>query len=328
MKYIKWGFIGCGNVVERRSGEAFAMVEGSEVVAVMSRNAVKARNYAGKHNIKTWTSDANEIIYNPDINAVYVATPPASHATYAIMAMKAGKLVYVEKPLAASYDDCLRINKVSQETGVPCFVAYYKRYLPYYEKVAEIVRSGVLGKINTVQIKLFRPAEGLDKGENGTLPWRFNPELAGGGLFYDLASHQFDFLQYLFGVIIRAYGMPRNNAGLYEAEDTVNACFEFENNLTGVGSWCFANHSSAKEDCIQITGDKGMITYTTYEENIPIKLKTDEGETIFNIASPPMPELSLIKKVVEHLQGFSICNSTSISTTPTNWVMDRILGKI
>ena len=118
MKQINWGFIGCGEVTEIKSGPAFNEVPGSRVVAVMSRNAQKARSYAERHDIAKWYTDAQALVDDPDVNAVYIATPPSSHATYAIMAMHAGKPVYVEKPLAASYDDCARVNHVSQMTAV------------------------------------------------------------------------------------------------------------------------------------------------------------------------------------------------------------------
>ena len=127
MREIGWGFIGCGEVTEKKSGPAFNEVAGSHVVAVMSRHELKARTYAEKHNIPHWYTDAQALIDDPDVNAIYIATPPVAHVTYAIMAMRAGKPVYVEKPLAASYEDCVRINRVSEQTGQPCFVAYYRR---------------------------------------------------------------------------------------------------------------------------------------------------------------------------------------------------------
>ena len=153
MKQIGWGFIGCGEVTEKKSGPAFNEVPGSSVVAVMSRNEAKAKSYAKRHNIKRWYTDPQELIDDPNVNAVYIATPPSSHATFAIMAMKAGKPVYIEKPLAASYEDCARINRISEITGVPCFVAYYRRYLPYFQKVKSIINSGTIGTIVNVQIR-------------------------------------------------------------------------------------------------------------------------------------------------------------------------------
>ena len=146
LKTVKWGFIGCGEVTEKKSGPAFAMIEDSQVVAVMSRNKEKAESYAKRHNIPRWYTDVQQLIGDEDVNAVYIATPPSSHATFAIMAMKAGKPVYIEKPMAASYEDCARINRISQETGVPCFVAYYRRYLPYFQKVRQMVENGEIGK--------------------------------------------------------------------------------------------------------------------------------------------------------------------------------------
>jgi len=99
-KTIHWGIIGCGDVTELKSGPAFQKVPGSKLVAVMRRNADLARDYAKRHGVARWYSDASELINDPQVDAVYVATPPDSHALYAIQAMKAGKPVYVEKPMA------------------------------------------------------------------------------------------------------------------------------------------------------------------------------------------------------------------------------------
>ena len=162
MKSIKWGFIGCGEVTERKSGPAFSLVPGSSVVAVMSRNQEKAKSYATRHNIPRWYTDAQELVDDPEVNAVYIATPPSSHATYAIMAMKSGKPVYVEKPLAASYPDCQRINRISEQTGVPCFVAYYRRYLPYFQRLKQMLEEGAIGKVMCAQIRFAVPPRDLD----------------------------------------------------------------------------------------------------------------------------------------------------------------------
>ena len=178
---VKWGFIGCGEVTEKKSGPAFNLIDGSEVVAVMSRDAEKAQSYAERHGVKKYYSDAQSLVSDPEVNAVYIATPPSSHATFAIMAMKAGKPAYIEKPLAASYADCLRVNRISKLTGIPCFVAFYRRYLPYFEKVNSIVRNGTIGKVLTVQIRFAVPPRELDHVDGKEMPWRLQPEVAGGG---------------------------------------------------------------------------------------------------------------------------------------------------
>lgn len=327
MKEIGWGFIGCGEVTEKKSGPAFNEVPGSHVVAVMSRNAEKAESYAKRHNIKKWYTDPLELINDPEINAIYIATPPSSHATFAIMAMKAGKPVYIEKPLAASYEDCARINRISELTGVPCFVAYYRRYLPYFQKVKQIIQSGAIGTPANVQIRFSVPPRDLDYKSNGSLPWRLQPDIAGGGYFYDLAPHQLDLIQNIFGVITRAHGYCSNMAKLYKAEDTISACFYFENGLPGSGSWCFVGHQSAKEDRIEVIGEKGMLSFSVYNYS-PIQLVTSEGRSSIVVPNPPYVQLPIIRSVIEHLQGIGICECTSVSATPVNWVMDRILGKL
>ena len=327
MKQIGWGFIGCGEVTEKKSGPAFNEVPGSSVVAVMSRNEAKAKSYAKRHNIKRWYTDPQELIDDPNVNAVYIATPPSSHATFAIMAMKAGKPVYIEKPLAASYEDCARINRISEITGVPCFVAYYRRYLPYFQKVKSIINSGTIGTIVNVQIRFSVPPRDLDYQDAHTLPWRLQPDIAGGGYFYDLAPHQLDLLQDIFGVITRAHGYCSNRAHLYKAEDSISASFFFENGLPGSGSWCFVGHQSAKEDCIEVIGDKGMLSFSVYNYD-PIQVVTSAGRTNIVVPNPSYVQLPIIRSVIEHLQGIGVCQCTSVSATPVNWVMDRILGKL
>lgn len=323
---IKWGFIGCGEATEKKSGPAFSKIPGSRVVAVMSRNADKAQSYAERHGIPRWYSDPWKLIQDPDVNAVYIATPPSSHATYAIMAMKAGKAVYVEKPLAASYADCQRINHISQQTGVKCFVAYYRRYLPYFQKVKQLVDEGAIGKVMNVQIRFAVPPRDLDYNQNDK-PWRVQRDIAGGGYFYDLAPHQLDMLQMIFGPITKVHGFSTNREGLYETEDSVSASFEFADHLPGSGSWCFVAHESAKTDRIELIGNKGQICFSvfTYE---PIALHTEAGRKEIIVENPEFVQMPLIQNIVEHLQGKATCECDSISGTAVNWVMDRILHKL
>ena len=326
MKQINWGFIGCGEVTERKSGPAFNLVEGSRVVAVMSRSSEKASSYAQRHNIPRWHTDAQSLINDPEVNAVYIATPPSSHATYAIMAMKAGKPVYVEKPLAASYVDCQRVMRISRETGVPCFVAYYRRKLPYFNKVQELLQDGAIGKVVNVQIRFSVPPRDLDYNST-SLPWRVQRDIAGGGYFYDLAPHQLDLLQEFFGPIVHVSGFSANRGGLYQTEDTVSASFAFQDGMPGSGSWCFVGHESARTDQIELIGEKGRICFSVFTYS-PIVLQTSQGKQEITIPNPPHVQLPMIEEVVRHLQGNGTCTADCISATSVNWVLDRILGKI
>lgn len=323
---IKWGFIGCGEAVERRALPAFAQLEDSRIVAVMSLHQARARAFAEKHGIERWYADAQNLVTDPDIDAVYIATPPSTHATYAIMALQAGKAVYVEKPLAIHYDDCLRINRVAASCNLPCFVSYYRRYLPYFQRVKEIIESGAIGNVLTAQLRFAVPPRELDYGRTN-LPWRLQPDIAGGGYFYDLAPHQLDILQILFGPIVEAVGYPANRGGMYEAEDTVAATMRFHSGMPASGTWCFVAHESAREDRILLIGDKGQLSFSVFTYK-PIRLQNENGEQHITVDNPECVQLPLLRQIVDHLQGRGVCTCNSVSATPTNWVIDRILGKI
>lgn len=325
MRNIRWGIIGCGDVTELKSGPAFSKVEGSKLQIVMRRDLLKVQDYANRHNVPEWTINADALINNNDVDAVYVATPPGSHAEYAIKAMKAGKPVYVEKPMGATYEQCLEMIKVSEETGVPLFVAYYRRSLPGFLKVKELIDNGEIGKPLYVNIRLTRPA--LDSEvQGGDSFWRLDREKAGGGIFYDLASHQFDYLDYLFGHIVEATGLTANRGGYYAVEDTVSASFRFENGVLGNGLWSFVTNDHVDEDRMEIVGSEGKIIFSGFKHN-PIMMYKNGEEFEFPYLNPENIQYNLIKQVVEQLQGIGSCVSTGVSAARTNKVMEMIVGR-
>lgn len=321
---INWGIIGCGDVTELKSGPAFNKVEGSHLLGVMRRNGDLAADYAHRHNVPFSTNNADELINHPQINAIYVATPPDTHALYAIKAMQAGKAVYVEKPMAMNYQQCVEMNQVSQSTGMPLFVAYYRRTLPGYLKVNELVEQGVIGNVIAVNIELIRPPQAteLKSAENW---WRVNPEISGGGIFYDLASHQLDFLDYMFGPIQKVSGYCRNVQQLYPAEDTVVANFQFENGVVGNGIWSFVSDEASKRDIIEIHGTKGRIVFSGFNHE-PIQLHTSSGSIEFPYLNPENIQYNLIKQVVEALQNGSPCVSTGETAARTNQILEQIVA--
>lgn len=325
-KTICWGFIGCGEATEKRFFPAFEHIPDSHVVAVMSRNADRARNFAQRHNIQRWYSDAQNLVTDPEVDIVYIATPPSTHATYALMAMKAGKAVLVEKPLATHYDDCLRINRVAAAMHTPCFVAYYRRYLPYFLRVKELLDRGAIGRVMSAQIRFAAPPRDMDYNSKH-LPWRLQPDIAGGGYFYDLAPHQLDLLQHLFGPIVEAQGYTANRGGIYPTEDTVSAAFRFADGMPASGTWCFASHETASEDRILLIGEKGELNFSVFTYS-PIFLQNSYGPQHLSVENPEQVQLPLIRNIVDHLRGTALCTCDSVSATPTNWVIDRVLGKI
>ncbi len=325
MKEVNWGIIGCGDVTEVKSGPAFNKVENSNLVAVMRRTAEKAEDYAKRHKVPKWYDNADDLINDPDINAVYIATPPSSHAEYTIKVAEAGKPVYVEKPMAASKNECLAMITACSKADVKLFVAYYRRRLPLFLKVEELLEDNKIGKIEQVSIRLHLKPRPEDYNRDN-LPWRVIESIAGAGYFYDLASHQLDLLDYYFGPIVEAVGIKSNQAGLYEVEDSVTASYTFETGLKGTGSWFFAAKDKEMDE-IEIVGSDGTIIFSSFEKN-PIRLITKSGEKEFNESWPDHVHQPLIQTVVDELLGKGDCPSTGISAIRTNWVMDNILGKI
>ncbi len=271
-KQICWGIIGAGSVCRVKSAPAMNKIPGSRITAVMRRTGDKAREYAALHNIPRWYDDADTLLADPEVNAVYIATPPGSHRELTLKAAAAGKPVYVEKPMARTSQECLDMISACEEAGVPLFVAYYRRMLPNYRKIKELVDAGVIGTVRTVHIRMNKPVNpGFDKDPGN---WRIQPELAGGGYFYDLASHQLDFLDYLLGPVTEACGFASNQAGLYPAEDIVTGTFRFANGVHGTGNWCFSAAESDAEDLTTLTGSHGVLSWPTFA-GYYLDLKTD-----------------------------------------------------
>ncbi len=320
---IRWGIIGVGKVTEVKSGPAFYKTENSELVAVMRRSGTLAADYARRHNVSKYFTNATDLINDPEVDAVYVATPPDSHARYAIAAMRAGKPVYVEKPMARNYSECLEMLKVSEETGVPLWVAYYRRSLPAFLKVKELIEQGKIGKPLLVNLKLYKKAN--ERGKNpGEMSWHVFPEISGAGHFFDLASHQFDFLDFLFGPVTDVKGNASNLAGLYPAEDTVSASWKHESGIIGSGSWCFVVDENAVTDEIVITGEKGQISLACFS---PDKLTVSTGSEIseLNFVNPEHISQNLVKQVVDEIRGIGKCVSNGISAARTSRVLDEIV---
>lgn len=324
MQKVRWGIIGCGDVTEVKSGPAFNKVQDSELVAVMRRNAAKARDYAKRHGVPKWYDKAEDLIHDAEVDAVYIATPPDSHAAYTLQAAAAGKPVYVEKPMALNYAQCQEMIAACEQAKVPLFVAFYRRSQPAFLKVKELVESGVLGDIRLVTIKLFQPLRPAQYKD--ALPWRVQPDISGGGLFHDLAPHQLDILDFILGPIASASGQVTNQAGMYEAEDLVTAQFRFESGVLGSGGWCFSLAEHQQQDSIEIIGSKGRLTFPSFARE-PIRLETAAGTEEFLLPPPQHVQQPFIQSIVEELTGKGKCPGSAVSAARTSWVMDQIVGR-
>ena len=334
---IRWGILGCGDVTELKSGPAFDRIPGSRRVAVMRRDAAKARDYARRHGVPRWYADADELIADPEVDAVYIATPPDSHAEYTLRAARAGKPVYVEKPMARNHGECERMVDVCRDAGVPLFVAYYRRRLPVFVKARELIEDGAIGEVRYASITLTGPPPEDDRNADrnadrsadrnaANRPWRVVPEISGGGRFHDLGSHQLDLLDFLLGPIASASGNAVNQAGWYPAADAVAASFVFESGVIGNGIWCFTLADHSDIDRTDIVGSHGRLSFSCFDLDRPLTLVTARGREELLLPSPEHVQEPLIRTVVDELRGHGPCPSTGITGARASRVMDWIVG--
>jgi len=328
MDEVNWGIIGCGNVTEKKSGPAFNKIKGSKLVAVMRRNAAQAEDYTRRHGVSKFYTDATLLINDPKVNAVYIATPPDSHAAYAIEAMKAGKAVYVEKPMARTIAECEEMIRISEETGQSLFVAYYRRRLPCFLKIKELIDNKVIGDVKCIHVKLHNPLRPEEIDPQQTPGWRVFPEISGGGHFHDLAAHQFDYLEYLLGPIKEAKGISLNQAGKYPADDIVTSTFLFESGAVGTGSWCFSVPENLKADTTVIIGSEGKITFSFFEHQNVYVEKSDGSQQHFTIPHPENIQQPLIQAIVDELLGKGMSPSTGKTGIRSTMIMEWITSKV
>ena len=319
MDKVRWGIIGVGNVTEKKSGPGFQAATHSELVAVMRRDAAKAADYAQRHGVPKWYADAEALVRDPDVDAVYIATPPDSHRDYALQVAAAGKPVYVEKPMARSAAECEQMVAACRRAQVPLFVAYYRRAMPRFLKIKALLDAGALGEPRAVVVRLQR---GGSDADTGTVPWRVQPEVAGGGYFVDMGSHTLDFLDWLFGPVTAVVGGAANQAGHYRAEDVVTGSFEFASGVVGVGLWCFS--AAEPLDRVEIVGSAGSLVFSSFNGS-PLQLVNAAGTRQLDAPYPETVQQPLIQSVVDDLTGRGRCPSTGESALRTARVVDALL---
>lgn len=320
MKTYRWGIIGCGRVTEIKSGPAYQKTEGFELLAVMRRDTAKGKDFAKRHNIPKFYAFADDLIKDPKIDAIYIATPPDSHEHYALKVAAAGKICCIEKPMAPSFEACLNINKAFKTAKLPLFVAYYRRSLPRFTQIKTWIDQNAIGNIRHINWHLSKPANNLDLSK--TYNWRTDATIAPGGYFDDLASHGLDLFTFLLGDISQANGIAVNQQGLYTAKDAVSANWLHKSGVTGSGSWNFG--SEKREDLVQIYGNYGKIEFSVFDEK-PISLERSGITKQMAIANPKHIQLYHVQNIRQHLLGQATHPSTGKTAAHTAWVMDKIL---
>jgi predicted dehydrogenase len=316
---LNWGIIGCGDVTELKSGPAFNHVPNSSLYAVMRRDGEKAADYAKRHEVPVWYTVAQDLINDPKVNAIYVATPPSTHEMYTIEALKAGKPVYVEKPMALSAAECQRMGATPEKYGVKLTVAHYRRAMPYFIKIKELLTE--IGDLRFVNIKFYQPPFSNVIANTG-MQWRLNPEISGGGLFHDLAPHHIDLLNWFFGKPTSINGFFANQHRRSNADDIVSAHLVY-GNLPVTGIWCF--EAPMKHDSCEIVGSHGSVEFAFHGNEITF---TKNGEiTSFPFIHPKHIQQPMIEEVVKYFR-----NETSFNPCPaeegilTMSIIDQLTG--
>jgi predicted dehydrogenase len=323
MKTVRWGIIGVGDVTEIKSGPAFYKTEHSELVAVMRRTGEKAKDFAERHNVPYWYDDADAIIHHDEVDAVYIATPQNSHKDYAIKVAQAGKPVYVEKPMGMSYAECKEMLDACEKAGTPIWVGYYRRAMPRFLKIKELLDSGAIGDILSLSIRLYKRPVAAPGTPHESLPWYFRPEISGGGQFMDMGCHQIDLANYYLGSIKEVKAFARNQTHIYPSADTVSASFVFESGVLGSGIW--AHTTGLEVDVMEFVGSKGLLRFPIFDPS-PFTLINEAGEQTIDIGYEEHVHQPLVKTIIAELRGEGRCPSTGQSASHTNWVLDQILS--
>ncbi|MFY0256001.1 Gfo/Idh/MocA family protein [Chitinophaga sp. 30R24] len=295
MKNIKWGIIGCGDVTEVKSGPAFNKVPNSSLVAVMRRDAAKAKDYAFRHGVPKWYDNAAQLINDPEVNAVYIATPPLQHEEYTLLSLLAGKPVYVEKPMTLNADAAYRMQNAAIRSNVKLSVAHYRRAQPMFLKIKELLLNNVIGDVRFVSLQMLQPSVPSEGN------WRVNPAISGGGLFHDLAPHQLDLMIYFFGKARSATGIARNQAKMYAADDLVAGNVLFENGVVFNGIWCFSVAAAEKSDICEITGSLGKISFPVFGH--AFTLSKNGKEEVFAFDPLQHVQQPMIEQVTAYFLG-------------------------
>lgn len=313
---VRWGIVGCGNVTEMKSGPGFQKATGSRLVAVMRRNGALAADYAQRHHVPKWYDDADALIGDPEVDAVYIATPPDTHATYALRAAAAGKPAYVEKPMARHTPECDRMVEAFRRADLPLYVAYYRRRLPRFLAAEDLLCSAI-GTLTSIRYHYSAPKH-LAGPE-----WRVDAASAGGGLLLDLGSHALDLIDYLAGPLQNVSGRAVHLASRHSLEDSVQLSFQNPRGVPGVATWNFA--SAIEEDLMVLEGTEGWISFSVFGTDL-LRLERKSGTETFYRPHPLHVAQPLIQSVVDDLLGRGVCPSTGESARRTTRVMDLVLA--
>ena len=323
MDNVCWGMVGCGVVTEKKSGPGLYKSRHSRLKAVYDLDYDRACDYARRHGVPVVYRTVEEMLADPEITAVYLPTPPRFHKEYALRCLEAGKIPYIEKPMALVHEECEEIIKKSREKDLPVYVAFYRRGMDKYLRIKELIDSGALGDIRFVRLCQFMRPEPADL-DPADLPWRLTPAATGGGKFVDMVTHVLDVLEFFFGGITEIQGTADNLGGLYQVEDTVSAVLRCESGVMVSGMWCYVSDHDHEE--MLIVGSKGHVSTTGLFYG-PVKVCIDGGEEILDFPEPEHVAQPYIQLLVNEMTGRGKSPADLRSAANNVRVVDELLGE-
>lgn len=279
MQKLNWGLIGCGDISRKRVAPALRDLPNCELVAVNRANAALAEAFAQEFGARRWYAHWRELLADPEIEAVYLATPVSLHAEQAIAAAEAGKHVLCEKPMALSVAECDQMIAACAANGVQLGIAYYRHFYPVLRRLKELLAEGRIGQPVLAQINAFErfnPAPGEPRY------WFVQKEFAGGGPMMDFGCHRIEVLLNLLGPIASVKSSVGNVLFTREVEDTAVAVFDFASQARGVLSVTHAAWQS--QDTLTIFGSAGTLHVPALNQGV-LHLTTADGE--HHEAHPP-----------------------------------------
>ena len=252
MRTLKWCLIGAGDIVRKRVAPALRDSPKCEFMAVARAHAPQAEAFAAEFGAATSYADWRDMIVDPAVDAVYVATPVHLHAEQTIAAAEAGKHVLCEKPMGLDVAECDRMIAACRAHGVRLGIVYYRHFYPVVRRMKALLAGGEIGDPVYAQINAF---EWFDLPPDHPRAWFLQRALAGGGPMFDFGCHRLEVLTHLFGPVRRVTGMLANVLFTRDVEDTAAALLQFEGGACGVVA---VTHAAIEpRDTVEIFGSGG-----------------------------------------------------------------------
>ena len=316
MSKMNWVVAGIGDIARKRVIPAIQAEPRSTLYGFVTRDAAKAREFPGA---KTWAT-MEEAVADPAVDAVYIALPVVFHANAAITALRAGKHVLCEKPMAINYAQAEKMVAEGRASGRMFGISYYRRLYPKLLRAKHLVEEGAIGR------PLLAESNCHSWLEIAGREWLSDPALAGGGPLYDIASHRIDAMNFLFGKVERACGLLSNAVHRMGVEDSATVLMGLPGGVHAVIDVRWNSHVA--RDQFRIIGEDGEINLDPL--NSPeLRVTTREESRVENLP----PHANLHYPTVENFVDAVLANDPSLLACPAeqgawvDWTIGVVVGE-